>query len=86
MKNSNFNVQLVSTLLMTCCSKIQLFFNREVDNKLINLVDCRFLAIQFGSVITLQIHKIECQPELKEEILLSIFDYVDCFISFLKNE
>lgn len=24
--------------------------------------------------------------ELEEEILLSIFDYVDCFISFLKNE
>ena len=71
---------------MTCCSKIREFFNREVDNKLINLVDCRFLAMQFGSVITLQIHKIESQPELKEEILLSIFDYVDCFISFLKNE
>ena len=57
-----------------------------VDNKLINLVECRFLSMQFGSVITLQIHKIESQPELKEEILLSIFDYVDCFISFLKNE
>ena len=27
-----------------------------IDNKLINLVDCRFLARQFGSVITLQIH------------------------------
>ena len=32
------------------------FFNREVDNKLINLVDCRFWARQFRSVITLQIH------------------------------
>ena len=42
--------------------------------------------MQFGSVITLQIHKIESQLELKEEILLSIFDYVDCFVSFLKNE
>ena len=49
-------VLLVSTLLMTCCSNIRLFFNREVDNKLINLVDCRFLARQFGSVITFQIH------------------------------
>ena len=57
-----------------------------IDNKLIDSVDCCFLAMQFESVITLQIHKIESQPELKEEILLSIFDYVDCFVSFLKNE
>ena len=56
-----------------------------IDNKLINLVDCRFWAMQFGSVITLQIHKIESQPELKEGILLTIFDYVDCFSSFLKK-